>query len=223
MIVGVVLGAIALVACSSDGSTTASSTTTSVERTGRPMVRIVGDGVAAVAAESVADALDTTDVVDRSVARSTPGSWLDLRDAAVPDEGANHGALASVLAEAPDLVLLSLGADLVPPTRNAAMEACQSAGSPTAVADCARGVLDTALYRQRVMAVVFDVLAHTRSTNVIVVGSGAADGTVAGTIDQQAASAVDGVAEAGASWRDRIAFAPRPAEVASVLRQRGWS
>lgn len=196
------------------------------------MVRVIGDGVASVAVESVTSALDTTDVVDRSVARSTPASWLDLDDPAFPDEGANHGALAATLAEDPDLVLLSLGSDLVPSTDDADLQRCQpvtaqtidgSPGGPSSlVVDCVLAVLEARHYRQRVMAVAFDVLAHTRNARLVVVGSGGDPGTIGGILDGLAESAVAAVAEAGATWNDRIAWSASPATVADVLRQRGW-
>lgn len=195
------------------------------------MVRVLGDGIAALATQSVGRLLDTTDVVDRSVARSTTASWLDLNDPAHPDEGSNHRALVATNAEAPDLVLLSLGADLVPPTTNDAMGGCQpvSTQSPggsaasTVVADCARAVLATEHYRQRVMAIAFDVLAHTRVTRLVIVGTGGASGTIEGTIDEEAAAAVAAIADAGATWADRVAWSPSPVAVTDVLRQRDWN
>lgn len=190
------------------------------------MVRVLGDGVASAAIGPVATALDTTDVVDRSVARSSTASWIDLSDPSNPDAGRNHRVLESTLAEIPDIVLVSLGADLVPPTTDPAMQRCQpvttqGAGS-TLVAECAAAVLESVHYRQRVMAITFDLLAHTRDTRVVLIGSGGEPGTIAGTIDAQASEAAVAVADSGATWRERVAWASSPAGAADVLRQRGW-
>lgn len=233
----VIVASVTMTACSG-GSTSAPATTTAAVRTGRPMVRVIGDGVASIALEPVAEALDTTDLADRSVARSTVASWLDIDDRTDPDVGSNHRALATTLTEDPDLVLLSLGADLVPPTADREMELCQpvtaatvdpspvvpggSADGSSPSTDCARAVLEAEHHRQRVMAIVFDVLAHTRTTKVVLVGSGGEPGTIAGVIDAESAAAAVAVAEAGGSWRDRIAWSSSPSGMVTVLRQRGW-
>lgn len=160
-------------------------------------MRVLGDGMASAALPSVVAVLGATDSIDRTRPGSSAVSWLDLRDPAAPDEGANHAALETTVREAPSFVLLSLGA-------------VSSAGS-----------VDP-LLRQRVMAVVFDVLAHTLDTRVVVVGSGATAGTAGAAVDGQQADAVAAVAEAGASWADRVAWAPSSGAVVDVLRERDW-
>lgn len=222
-VVGLVSLSIVLGACGSSSSSVPSSTT-AVSRP--PAVHVLGDGVALAAAEGVAAVYGTDVVVDRSVARSPAVSWLDLRDPAAPIEGANHDALNASVLDAPSIVLLSLGADLVPPTSDPDMELCQpmtvQAAGSTMVTDCARAVLTERLLRQRTMAVAFDVLAHTRTTRVLVVGSGAAPGTIAAAVDDEMAAAVRAVADAGAAWGYRIAFAPSAADAADVVRNEGW-
>lgn len=193
-------------------------------------MHVLGDGTASAAAASVAAAFGTTDIVDRSMARSAAITWLNLRDPAVPAEGANHALLVATVADAPSIVLVSLGADLVPPTDDRDMDLCQpmtiqSGPSPSAssmVTDCARAVLAARLLRQRTMAVAFDVLAGTRNTRLLVVGSGAPPGTIAAAVDAEQAAAVLAVAEAGAAWASRIAYAPSPMAAAAVVEERGW-
>lgn len=216
----VVLLVAAIVAgCSSEPSgAPSSSTTTSTERSGPPLVRVIGDGNASAAAGPVAAALATTDVVDRSVVGSAPVSWLFLDDPEERGAGANHDALVATNAESPEIVLVSLGAD-ASSGDDADLRRC---GSGAGAVDCLRVALDERLLRQRTMAVVFDVLAHTRVTKVVVVGSGGVPGTVAGAVDEQQAAAVLGVAEAGASWAERVVWSPSPGDVVTVLRQRGW-
>lgn len=206
-------------ACGASTSSTA-STTTSTSVPGAPSVHVLGDGGASAAASSVAAAFGTTDIVDRSVARSSAITWLNLRDPAVPIEGANHELLAASVADAPSIVLLSLGADLVPPTDDVDMERCRST---TMVADCVQAVLAKRLLRQRTMAVAFDVLAGTRSTRMLVVGSGAPPGTIGAAVDAELAAAVLAVTEAGAAWGSRIAYAPSPTAAAAVVQERGWA
>ena len=190
-------------------------------------MHVLGDGVAAGAAEAVAAALADAPVVDRSVARSAAVTWLNLRDPAAPSEGANHDALVATVADAPAVVLLSLGADLVPPTDDPDMELCQpvttQAAGSSLVTDCARAVLAARLLRQRTMAVAFDVLAGTRTTRLLVVGSGAPPGTIAAAVDAEQAAAVRAVSEAGATWASRIAWAPSPSVAAAVMVERGWT
>lgn len=186
-------------ACSngSTASTASTSTTSTTIRTGPPSIRVLGDGVASSAVAALSTALGATDAVDRSVAGSSAVSWLNLDDPAAPDEGANHDVLEATLADAPSFVLVSLGA-----------------GRPGAPVD--------PLLRQRVMAVVFDLLAHTVDTKVIVVGSGAAAGSPGAMVDGEQAAAVEAVADAGASWAARVAFAPSPADVVPTLERRDW-
>lgn len=216
-------------ACGASPSSTV-PTTTSTTAPGVPAVHVLGDGAASAAAASVAAAFDTTDIVDRSVARSAAITWLNLRDPAVPAEGANHELLVTTVADAPDIVLVSLGADLVPPTDDPDMDQCQpvtiqsgaSVSASSMVTDCARAVLAERLLRQRMMAVAFDVLAGTRDTRLLVVGSGAPPGTIAAAVDAEQAAAVLAVAEAGAVWASRIAYAPSPSAAVAVIRERGW-
>jgi len=193
-------------------------------------VHVLGDGGASAAAPAVASALGATGIVDRSVDRSAAITWLNLRDPDTPAEGANHEFLVATVADAPGIVLLSLGADLVPPTDDPDMDLCQpmtiqsgaSASTSSMVTDCARAVLAQRLLRQRTMAVALDILAGTRTTRVLVVGSGAPPGTIAAAVDAEQAAAVRAVAEAGASWASRIAYAPSPAAAAAVVEERGW-
>lgn len=197
LVLAVPLGIIGCSKGSSTAPTTTSTTTTM--RTGPPTVTVLGDGVASAALPSVAGALGATAVIDRSVPRSSAVSWLDLRDPAAPDEGSNHDALVATLRDAPSFVLVSLGTDVTAPT----------------------GRVDPIL-RQRVMAVVFDLLARTIDTRVVVVGSGGPPGSAAATVDAEQAAAVSAVGEAGASWARRAAFAPSPVDVVAVLQQREW-
>lgn len=224
------------VACGGSSPTSTATTTTSTAAPGAPSVHVLGDGAASAAAASVAAAFGTTDIVDRSVDRSAAITWLNLRDPAVPAEGANHERLVATIADTPAIVLLSLGADLVPPTDDPDMDGCQpmtiqtgptasasSASSASSmVTDCARAVLTARLLRQRTMAVAFDVLAGTRNTRLLVVGSGAPPGTIAAAVDAEQAAAVLAVAEAGAAWASRIAWAPSPEAATAVIGERGW-
>ncbi|MFM8862368.1 MAG: hypothetical protein ACKOIA_07955 [Acidimicrobiia bacterium] len=229
-VITVVLAMSVLVAACGSSSTSSVPTTTSTTAPRAPSVHVLGDGVASEAAASVAAALGSTDVVDRSVSRSAAVTWLNLRDPDTPVEGANHELLAASVADAPSIVLLSLGADLVPPTEDPDMDLCQpmtiQSGSPSSassiVTDCARAVLAKRLLRQRTMAVAFDVLAGTRNTRMLVVGSGAPPGTIGAAVDAELAAAVLAVTEAGAAWGSRIAYAPSPTAAAAVVQERGW-
>lgn len=224
----VMVGAL-LSGCSSDPTPT-SSTFTTLPRTGAVRIRVLGDTPGAGAAIIAATSSD--DATDLSVSASSLGAWMDLPRE--DGDGAVHDRLVQITWDAPDLVVASLGGDalVIPDDR---LMACAKASStptdrPQFIA-CAAPLLDARLVNQRVMAIAFDVLAHTRDAKLVLVGHAGADPTsplapwqqaaLAELLDARIAAATIAVGESGATWAERVVFCA-PTDCVAAVRSRGW-
>lgn len=233
--------ALVLVGCSSGSGSDAGSSsrdtiaTTTTEAPHAPRVRVVGDSGGSAAGAELAAALGTSDLIDLSQSDATLASLLDLPpDPDAPDEGRLHSTLDRAVDPEPDVVVVAIGSEVL--DADAPMATCSDAMWSTMGATefdaCATAELDRLHVDQRVMAIVLDVLARTRSTRVVLVHVPTdveapglepwqRDRVVAlinGRIDLAAAN----VAEGGANWNDRLVVA-ESATAVEAARARGWS
>ena len=211
---------------------TIAPTTTEVPHA--PRVRVVGDGGGSVVGETLAEALGTSDLIDLSQSDATLISLLDLpADPAAPDEGRLHATLDRAVDPEPDIVVVAIGSEVF--DARAPMTACSDPMWSTANAAefdaCAIEELDRLHADQRVMAIVFDILARTRRTKVVLVHL-PADLTATGLqewqresvmalVNQRIDLAAANVAESGANWGDRLVVVDGPS-VVDAVRARGW-
>ena len=221
--------AVSATACAS-GSGTASPAYTTVPRTDSVRVRVIGDSPGA--GDALVAAVGSTDSADYSVSASALGAWLDL-----PREngdGAVHDRLVQLAYDDPDLVVASLGGDIlvIPDADTMTCATTWRSESQRAEFDaCVAPVLDRRLVGQRVMAIVFDVLAHTNEARLVLVGHARVDPAsplapwqqleLAALLDARIASAAASVGESGATWADRVAYSDR-GDLVATARARGW-
>ena len=171
-------------------------------------------------AAQVASQLNAVDFANYAVTGSTLASWLNLpHDDNAPAEGAQHGLLERIERDDPDIVLASIGGDLLLQQPAGAVRTCATLSNRDAQTqqfiDCVNSLLDRQMTKQRIMAIAFDVLAHTQNAKLIFASYLTPgplvsvllpwqQGIVTTAINSQIASAVLGVAESGATWAQRI-------------------
>lgn len=224
-----VASALALVSCGSDSGATSPPFTT-VPRDGSVRIRVIGDSPGV--GEPLVVAVASTDATDLSVSASALGAWLDLPRE--DGDGAVHDSLVQLAYDDPDLVVASLGGDIlvIPDDTTMGCAAASPSEAQRAQFDsCVSAVLDRRLVEQRVMAIAFDVLAHTQTAKLLLVGHGQVDASsplapwqqveISRLLDARIASAMQSVTESGATWADRIAYTDRAGLVATA-RARGW-
>ena len=149
-------------------------------------------------------------------------------------DGAVHDRLVQLAYDDPDLVVASLGGDIlvIPDADTMTCATTWRSESQRAEFDaCVAPVLDRRLVGQRVMAIVFDVLAHTNEARLVLVGHARVDPSsplapwqqleLAALLDARIASAAASVGESGATWADRIAYSDR-GDLVATARARGW-
>ena len=170
-------------------------------------------------AAQVAKQLGSTDFANYAVSGSRLVNWLDLPpDDSSPEEGRFHGLLDRLISEDPDLVLASIGGQMLLDMPGGASLACAShrgEAQAVAFAACIDSILQKQLVKQRVMAISFDVLAHTLNAKIVYTTYFApspffsfldhwqlaiARDRVRAVLDE----AVGAVKEAGAAWAGRI-------------------
>lgn len=172
-------------------------------------------------AAQAAKELGSTDFANYAVSGSRLVNWLDLpADDASPEDGRFHGLLDRVIGDDPDLVLASLGGQMLLDMPGGASLACASHRLPAetdAFAGCIDAILQKQLVKQRVMAISFDVLAHTLNAKLVYTTYFAPSPFFSFLDQRQIAiardrvsmvlgEAVAAVKEAGAAWAGRIAL-----------------
>ena len=171
-------------------------------------------------AAQVASGLNAIDYANYAVTGSSLVSWLNLpRDENAPAEGAQHDLLERIERDDPDIVLASIGGDLILQQPAGAVRSCavwsDRATQAAQFTDCVNVLLDRQLTKQRIMAIAFDVLAHTQNAKLLLTTYLAAEpqfsalvpwqqSTLADAVNAQIRGAVQGVAESGAAWAKRI-------------------
>lgn len=171
-------------------------------------------------AAQVASQLNAIDFANYAVAGSSLVSWMNLpQDDTAPAEGAQHDLLERIERDDPDIVLATLGGDLLLQQPSSAVRTCAPlsdvATQGTQFADCVNALLDRQMTKQRLMAISFDVLAHTQNAKLLLATYLPAEPqfsvlqpwqqtVLAETINAQISAAVQGVAESGAAWAQRI-------------------
>lgn len=180
-------------------------------------------------AAQVARSLGTVDFANYAVSGSSLVSWLNLpADDDAPAEGAQHELLEWIERDDPDIVLATLGGELLLQQSSNAVGLCgvfrNSEIDNTAFFDCVNRILAKQLVKQRLMAIAFDVLAHTQNAKLLFAVYQPASPTfgpllpwqqsaLANAVNTQIESAVTGVRESGAAWADRIEIVFPPLRV----------
>ena len=177
------------------------------------------DGAASWAAK-VAKDLGAVDFANYAVSGSTLVGWLNLpRDDAAPAEGAQHELLERIELDDPDIVLATLGGESLLQQSSPAVRQCalwsDSLAQRNEFTSCVGQLLDRQLVKQRLMAISFDVLAHTQNAKLLFATYLPASPrfsfllpwqqeALASSISGVIGAAVQGVAESGLSWGQRI-------------------
>ena len=192
-------------------------------------------------AAQVARGLGTVDFANYAVSGSSLVSWLNLPpDADTPAEGAQHDLLERIERDDPDVVLATLGGELLLQQSSNAVRFCadlrDATSQETAFVECINRILNKQLVTQRLMAIAFDVLAHTRNARVVfatyfpaapIVGPLLPwqQSALANAVNMQIEAAVTGVRESGAAWAERIeiVFPPRTLDQCSQVALAGPS
>lgn len=180
-------------------------------------------------AARVARELGAVDFANYAVTGSSLVSWLNLpRDESAPAEGAQHDLLERIERDDPDLVLATLGGEALLQQSSAAVRSCADARDPATqraeFLGCVDGLLARQLVKQRLMAISFDVLAHTQNAKLLFATYLPAaprfsfllpwqQEDLAAAINGVIGAAVQGVSESGLAWAQRIDVVP--AEVPS--------
>ena len=180
-------------------------------------------------AAQVASQLNAIDFANYAVAGSSLVSWMNLpHDDNAPAEGAQHNLLERIERDDPDIVLATLGGDLLLQQPASPVRTCATlsdvALQGTQFADCVNALLDRQMTKQRLMAISFDVLAHTQNAKLLLATYLPAEPgfsvlqpwqqtVLAETINAQISAAVQGVAESGAAWAQRIDVAQVQSQV----------
>ena len=175
-------------------------------------------------AAQVASQLNAVDFANYAVAGSSLVSWMNLpHDDKAPAEGAQHDLLERIERDDPDIVLATLGGDLLLQQPASPVRTCATLSDVAAqrmeFADCINALLDRQLTKQRLMAISFDVLAHTQNAKLLLAYYLPAEPqfsvllpwqqtVLAESINAQISAAAQGVAESGASWAQRIDVVP---------------
>lgn len=171
-------------------------------------------------AAQVSQTLGAVDFANYAVTGSSLASWLNLpHDDAAPAEGAQHNLLERIEQDDPDIVLASLGGEALLQQPAGAVRSCaqwsdQPAQRPQFV-ECVNRLLAGQLVKQRLMAISFDLLAHTINAKLLYSHYSPASPrlsallpwqqvVLADAINAQIDAAVVGVRESGASWAERI-------------------
>ena len=171
-------------------------------------------------AAQVARDLGAVDFANYAVSGSSLVGWLNLpRDARAPAEGAQHELLERIERDDPDLVLATLGGESLlqqasGPVRNCAQWSDEVTQTPGFLA-CVDALLGRELVTQRLMAIAFDVLAHTRNAKLVFATYLPASPrfstllpwqqrVLASAVNEQIVAAVRSVGESGLSWAQRI-------------------
>jgi len=171
-------------------------------------------------AAQVASQLNAIDFANYAVAGSSLVSWMNLpHDDKAPAEGAQHDLLERIERDDPDIVLATLGGDLLLQQPASAVRTCATlsdlATQATQFTSCVNSLLDGQMTKQRLMAISFDVLAHTQNAKLLFATYLPAEpqfsvllpwqqSALAEAISAQISAAVQGVAESGAAWAQRI-------------------
>ena len=171
-------------------------------------------------AAQVSQTLGAVDFANYAVTGSSLASWLNLpHDDAAPAEGAQHNLLERIEQDDPDIVLASLGGEALLQQPTGAIRTC-SRWSDESVqrsqfVECVDRLLAAQLVKQRLMAISFDLLAHTINAKLLYSHYSPAaprlsallpwqQVVLADAINAQIDAAVVGVRESGASWAERI-------------------
>jgi hypothetical protein len=171
-------------------------------------------------AAQVSQTLGAVDFANYAVTGSSLASWLNLpHDDAAPAEGAQHNLLERIEQDDHDIVLASLGGEALLEQPAGAVRSCarwsdQPAQRPQFV-ECVNRLLAAQLVKQRLMAISFDLLAHTINAKLLYSHYSPASPrlsallpwqqvVLADAINAQIDAAVVGVRESGASWAERI-------------------
>jgi len=170
-------------------------------------------------AGQVARELGTVDFANYAVSGSSLVGWLNLpADADAPAEGAQHELLERIERDDPDVVLASLGGEAIL-QQSGPIRRCSNFRDPATqaqpFADCVKRLLNEQLVKQRLMAIGFDVLAHTQNAKLVYLTYLPAaprvssllpwqHRVVAEAVNAQILDAVAGIRESGAAWAERI-------------------
>jgi hypothetical protein len=192
-------------------------------------------------AAQVARGLGTVDFANYAVSGSSLVSWLNLPpDADAPAEGAQHDLLERIERDDPDVVLATLGGEVLLQQSSSAVRVCanfrDATSQESAFVECVNRILAKQLVKQRLMAIAFDVLAQTRNARLVFGTYVPAAPTfspllqwqqsaLANAVNAQIEAAVTGVRESGAAWAERIEIVvpPRDAEQCSQMALAGPS
>ncbi len=171
-------------------------------------------------AAQVASQLGAIDFANYAVTGSSLASWLNLpRDDDAPSEGAQHDLLERIERDDPDIVLATLGGEALLQQPTGAVRTCarwsDEVSQGQEFTSCAKALLDSQLVKQRLMAISFDVLAHTQNAKLLFARYLPASprfsvllpwqqNALALAINAQIVAAVEGVTESGAAWAQRI-------------------
>jgi len=178
-------------------------------------------------AAQVAAQLRATDFANFAVSGSRLLNWMDLpADDQEPEEGRFHGLLDQLIADDPDLVLVSVGGSILLDLPGGPSLACARFHDAVAereqFAACIDQLLAAMLVKQRIMAISFDVLAHTLNAKIVLTSYLPPSplfsfldpwqlNVMTDRVTKVLGEAVDSVKEAGASWATRITLSPSPA------------
>ena len=211
-----------------DGSATTSGTRCSSNGSNGPgtpadEVSFTADFGAANAvswAAQVAKNLGVVDYANYAVSGSTLASWLNLpKDDSAPAEGVQHDLLERIERDDPDIVLATLGGEAILQQPSGAVRTCARWSDEVTqiqeFASCVKALLDRQLVTQRLMAISFDVLAHTQNAKLLFATYLPASprfsvllpwqqNLLVAAVNAQIIDAVRGVAESGAAWAQRI-------------------
>jgi len=171
-------------------------------------------------AAQVSQTLGAVDYANYAVSGSSLASWLNLpHDDAAPAEGAQHNLLERIEQDDPDIVLASLGGEALLQQPVGAVHSCTRWSDESAqrsqFVECVNRLLAAQLVKQRLMAISFDLLAHTINAKLLFSHYSPASPrlsallpwqqvVLADAINAQIDAAVVGVRESGASWAERI-------------------
>ena len=171
-------------------------------------------------AAQVAKELGAVDFANYAVNGSTVASWLNLpKDDDAPAEGVHHDLLERIERDDPDIVLATLGGEALLQQPTGAVRTCarwsDEGSQGQKFSSCVNKLLDRQLIKQRLMAISFDVLAHTQNAKLLFAHYLPAEpqfsvllpwqqAVLAQAINAQIDAAVQSVAESGAVWAGRI-------------------
>lgn len=171
-------------------------------------------------AAKVAKELGAIDFANYAVNGSTLASWLNLpKDDSAPAEGVHHDLLERIERDDPDIVLATLGGEALLQQPTGAVRTCarwsDEVSQGQEFTSCLKALLDSQLVKQRLMAISFDVLAHTQNAKLLFATYLPASprfsvllpwqqNALALAINAQIVAAVEGVTESGAAWAQRI-------------------